>query len=308
MKIGYIGLGKMGLRMVSRMLKRHDVVAYDIDHEKVAEAVAMGATSAASLKDLAEKLPRPRRVWMMVPAGDPVDKVIEGLEPHLEERDILIDGGNSFYKDSADRAERLRKEGILYLDVGTSGGLEGAVEGASLTVGGAPEAYRKAERLLECIARPGGLHYCGHSGSGHYVKMVHNGIEYAMLQAIGEGLEMLRSGPYEIDLEAVVRAWNSGAVIRSWMIELAAEALMKDPKLEGLSGEVGGGETGRWMVETALEWEVPTPTIAMSLLMRYRSRQRDTFAGRVVAAIRREFGGHPVKTKALHGPYTARHR
>jgi len=297
MKIGYVGLGKMGLRMVSSILRSHEVVAYDIDSGRVAEAEALGATVAASLKELAENLPRPRLVWIMVPAGDPVDRVIEGLEPHLEEGDILIDGGNSFYKDSVNRASRLRVRGVLYLDVGTSGGLKGAAEGASLTVGGALEAYRMAEPLLKHVARPGGLCYCGPSGAGHYVKMVHNGIEYAILQALGEGFEMLHSGPYEVDLEAVVRVWNNGAVIRSWMLELAAEALRKDPKLEGLSGEVESGETGRWMVETALEREIPTPTIALSLLMRYRSRQRDTFAGRVVAAIRREFGGHPVKIK-----------
>jgi len=283
--------------MVTRMLRSREVVAYDIDPDRVAEAETRGAEAAASLKDLAEKLPRPRLVWMMVPAGDPVDRVIADLEPHLEGGDVLIDGGNSFYRDSADRAEKLRGRGILYLDVGTSGGLEGALEGASLTVGGTPEAYRTAEPLLKCVARPGGLCHCGPSGAGHYVKMVHNGIEYAMLQALGEGLEMLRSGPYEVDLEAVVGAWNRGAVIRSWMLELAAEALRKDPGLGGVSGEVGGGETGRWMVETALEREVPTPAIALSLLMRYRSRQDETFAGKVVAAIRREFGGHPVKSK-----------
>lgn len=297
MKVGYVGLGRIGLRMVVRLLKSHEVVAYDLDSSRVAEAAALGATGVASLKELAERLPRPRLIWIMVPAGDPVDKVIEGLEPHLGEGDVLMDGGNSFYKDSIGRASRLSIKSILLLDVGTSGGLEGAVEGASLTVGGAPEAYEKAEPLLKCVARPGSLCYCGSSGAGHYVKMVHNGVEYAMLQALGEGLEMLRSGPYEIDLEAVVRTWNNGAVIRSWILELAAEALKKDSKLEKISGEVGGGETGRWVTETALEREIPIPVIALSLLMRYRSRQRDTFAGRVIAAVRREFGGHSVKAR-----------
>jgi 6-phosphogluconate dehydrogenase len=295
LRIGYVGLGRMGLRMVRRILKDNDVVAFDINPESVAEAAELGAEPAASLKNLASKLRPPRVVWVMVPAGKPVDLVIDGLEPHLDEGDILIDGGNSHYRDSTQRAERLLEEGILYLDVGTSGGLEGAEKGASLTIGGAEEAYEKVIPLLESIARPGGFLHCGLSGAGHYVKMVHNGIEYAMLQALGEGFEMLESGPYELDLEAVARVWNTGTVIRSWMLGLVGRAFGADPRLDSLTGEVGGGETGRWMVEAAMEQGVPTPAIALSLLMRYRSRQEDTFAGKVVAAIRREFGGHPVK-------------
>ncbi len=282
--------------MVRRILMDHEVVAFDINPESVAEAAELGAEPATSLKNLASKLRPPRVVWVMVPAGKPLDFVIDGLEPHLDEGDILIDGGNSHYKDSAKMAERLLEEGILYLDVGTSGGLEGAEKGASLTIGGAEEAFEKVIPLLENIARPGGFLHCGLSGAGHYVKMVHNGIEYAMLQALGEGFEMLDSGPYELDLEAVARVWNRGTVIRSWMLELVGRAFGADPRLDSLTGEVGGGETGRWMVEAAMEQGVPTPAIALSLLMRYRSRQEDTFTGKVVAAIRREFGGHPVKT------------
>jgi 6-phosphogluconate dehydrogenase len=297
LRIGYVGLGRMGLRMIGRIMKEHDVVAFDIDLESVAEAARLGAEPVKSLKSLAGKLRPPRVVWVMVPAGEPVDAVIGGLEPHLGEGDTLIDGGNSFYRDSVRRAERLRLRGIHFLDVGTSGGLEGAERGASLTVGGSEEAYRATEPLLKFVARPGALLHCGPSGAGHYVKMVHNGVEYAMLQALGEGFEMLKSGPYDLDLEAVARVWNNGCVIRSWMLELAARALSADPRLEGLSGEVGGGETGRWMVETAMELGVPTPATALSLIMRYRSRQEDTFAGKVVAAIRREFGGHAVRAK-----------
>ncbi len=281
--------------MVRRILKDHDVVAFDINPESVAEAVELGAEPAASLKNLASKLRPPRVVWVMVPAGKPVDLVIDGLEPNLDEGDILIDGGNSHYRDSTLRAERLLEEGILYLDVGTSGGLEGAEKGASLTIGGSEEAYEQVIPLLETIARGGGYLHCGLSGVGHYVKMVHNGIEYAMLQALGEGFEMLESGPYELDLEALARVWNTGTVIRSWMLELVGRAFGADPRLDALTGEIGGGETGRWMVEAAMEQGVPTPAIALSLMMRYRSRQDDTFAGKVVAAIRREFGGHPVK-------------
>jgi 6-phosphogluconate dehydrogenase len=295
LKIGYVGLGRMGLRMVRRILKDQEVVAFDINPESVAQAAEFGAEPAASLKNLASKLRPPRVVWVMVPAGKPVDLVIDGLQPHLDEGDILIDGGNSHYRDSTQRAERLLEKGVLYLDVGTSGGLEGAENGASLTIGGSEEAYESVIPLLETIARPGGYLHCGLSGAGHYVKMVHNGIEYAMLQALGEGFEMLESEPYELDLEAVARVWNTGTVIRSWMLELVSRAFGADPRLDALTGEVGGDETGRWMVEAAMEQGVPTPVIALSLLMRYRSRQEDTFAGRVVAAIRREFGGHPVK-------------
>jgi len=284
----------MGLRMVGRILGDHGVVAYDINPESIAEAARLGAEPAASLRNLAQLLEPPRVIWIMVPAGNPVEGVIEGLEPHLGEGDILIDGGNSFYKDSAKRAEKLQAKGIHYLDVGTSGGLEGAEKGASLTIGGPEAAYEYVTTLLGSIARAGGFHHCGPSGSGHYVKMVHNGIEYAMLQALGEGFEMLENGPYELDLEGISGVWNTGTVIRSWMLELIKRALKDDPGLRGLRGEVGGGETGRWMVESAMELGVPTPSIALSLVMRYRSRQEDSFAGKVVAAIRREFGGHPV--------------
>jgi 6-phosphogluconate dehydrogenase len=282
--------------MVRRILRTHEVVAFDINPDSVAEAAEFGAEPAASLKNLASRLRPPRVIWLMVPAGKPVDSVIGDLLPHLDEGDILIDGGNSFYKDSSQRAERLLGRGVLFLDVGTSGGLEGAEKGASLTIGGSERAYERVTPLLESVARPGGFLYCGLSGAGHYVKMVHNGVEYAMLQSLGEGFEMLDSGPYEIDLGAVARVWNTGTVIRSWMLELIGRAFEADPRLDALTGEVGGGETGRWMVEAAMEHGVPTPVIALSLLMRYRSRQEDTFAGRVVAAIRREFGGHPVET------------
>jgi 6-phosphogluconate dehydrogenase len=296
LRIGYIGLGRMGLRMVGKILKDHKVIAYDINPESVAEAANMGAEPAASLRNLSQRLRPPRVIWMMVPAGNPVDTIIEELESYLEDGDILIDGGNSFYKDSIRRAERLSAQGVLYLDAGTSGGLEGAEQGVSLTVGGPEEGYDALMPLLETIATDSGHLYCGTSGTGHYVKMVHNGIEYAMLQALGEGFEMIKEGPYEMDLEAIAKVWNRGTVIRSWMLELAGKAFTEDPGLRELKGEVGGGETGRWMVETAMERGVPTPSIALSLMMRYRSRQEDTFAGKVVAAIRREFGGHPVKS------------
>ena len=295
MKVGFVGLGRMGLRMVERILDTHEVVAYDIDPEAVSKVGGLGAQTSDSLVDLAKKLAAPRIIWVMVPAGAPVESVIDGLEPALEDGDILIDGGNSHYKDSVKRADKLQAKSVSYLDVGTSGGLEGAEKGANLTIGGPEEAYRAVIPLLESVARPDGYLHCGPSGAGHYVKMVHNGIEYAMLQALGEGFEMLQSAPFDLDMTAIARDWNNGCVIRSWMLELLGDALEGDPRLDTLTGEVGGGETGRWMLETAMELGVPTPSIALSLLMRFRSRQDDTFAGRVVAAVRREFGGHAVK-------------
>ena len=304
MRIGFIGLGRMGMNMVMRLLSKHQVVAYDLSHERVAEVSGRGAIPAYSLRELAEKLSPPRAVWMMIPAGKPVEESVEGLKPLLSEGDVLIDGGNSFYKDSVRRAEELREKGIGYLDIGISGGIEGAERGLSLTVGGDCEGFQRLEPVLRDLAAPDGLFYCGSSGAGHYVKMVHNGVEYALLQAYGEGFEMLRSGPYQLDLARVARTWNSGSVIRSWLLEKASKVFEEDSGLEELVGEVGGGETGRWMVEEALEREVPTPVIGAALLMRYRSRQSDSFAGRVVAALRREFGGHEVRRKRREETHT----
>ena len=293
--IGFIGLGRMGLRMASRITNKHNIIAYDLDPKARKKAREQGIETVDGLSELPSQLAPRRIVWMMVPAGAPVEDVIDSIVDGLEQGDIIIDGGNSHYKDSVKRAEVLAGKGIFYLDVGTSGGLEGAEKGASLTVGGPIEAYEAALPLLETIALPGAILHCGPAGAGHYVKMVHNGVEYAMLQAIGEGFEMLHSGPYQPDLAKVAEIWNNGCVIRSWMLELAARAFTADPSLDSLRGVVGGGETGRWMVETAMKEEIPTPIIALSLLTRFRSKQEDTFSGKVVAAIRREFGGHPVK-------------
>jgi 6-phosphogluconate dehydrogenase len=292
--VGFIGLGRMGLKMVTRLITKHTVIAYDIDPEKVKEADRFGVIGASSIGDLAARLQKPRIIWLMVPSGDPVESILKELNSFLTIGDIVVDGGSSFYKDSVKRAETLSNKGVKFLDIGTSGGLEGALEGASFTIGGSQEAYNYIIPLLEALAKPNAYLYCGSSGSGHYVKMVHNGLEYAMLQSIGEGFEMLNSGLYDLDLESIARVWNNGCIIRSWMLELARRAFSKDYKLSGIRGEMGGGETGRWMLETAMSIEVPTPVIALSLLMRYRSRQGDSFSGKVVAAIRNEFGGHEV--------------
>lgn len=292
---GVIGLGRMGGALVRNLIRAgHRAVVYDANPESVQELVKAGATGASSLAELAAALGRPRVIWMMVPAGDPVDQVIAELTPHLEPGDVLIDGGNSFFRDSIRRAEALRARGIRFLDCGTSGGIEGALQGLCLMVGGDPEAYRLAEPLFAAIAQPGGYGYVGPSGAGHFVKMVHNAIEYGMLEAIGEGFELLAKGPYSLDLAQVARLWTNGSVIRGWLMELTARVLARDPKLEGIAGVIGGGDTGSWAIEEAWKAGVPLPAIAMSYAMRLRSRQAETFAGKVVAALRHEFGGHAV--------------
>lgn len=297
MKLGFVGLGKMGRAMaLSLSSKGFEVVAYDISVAAVEEVSKKGVRPAFSLEEMARNLESPRTIWMMVPAGKSVDDVIEGLLSHLSEGDTLIEGGNSFYKDSLARAEKLKKKGINFIDVGTSGGLEGAEKGLSLMIGGEKDSYTAAEPIFRALSAPDGYFYTGPSGSGHFVKMIHNGIEYALLQTYGEGFELLRSGPYELDLRGVARVWNNGAVIRSWILELLEAAFKDDPQLSGIVGEVGGGETGEWTVEAAMERKVPVPLISLALLMRYRSRQKETFAGKVVAALRNRFGGHEIKT------------
>nr|PZN39480.1 MAG: decarboxylating 6-phosphogluconate dehydrogenase [Bacillota bacterium] len=299
---GVIGLGRMGRGVAQHLLRvGHRAVVYDVNPAHVQPLVEAGATGGGSLPELAAALPRPRVVWMMVPAGEPVDRVIAELSPHLEPGDVLIDGGNSFYRDSVRRAEALRGRGIHYLDCGTSGGVEGARHGFCLMVGGDPEAFRLAEPLFAAIAQPGGYAHVGPSGAGHFVKMVHNAIEYGMLEAIGEGFELLAQGPYPIDLARVADLWNHGSVIRGWLMELTARALARDPRLESIAGVIGGGSTGSWAIEEAWKAGVPMPAIAMSYAMRLRSRQQDTFAGKVVAALRHEFGGHEVVPGSRQG-------
>jgi 6-phosphogluconate dehydrogenase len=263
----------------------------------VEAAKKAGATPASSVKDVASKLASPRVVWIMVPAGRPVDGVLSELASALSKGDIVIDGGNSHYRDSMRRAKELSASGVHYLDVGTSGGLSGAESGACITVGGEREVFESVEQLFADLSTKDGYGYMGSSGAGHFVKMVHNGIEYALLQAYGEGFELIEKSEFKPDLAEVARVWNNGSVIRSWLTELAERAFRKDKNLSTLSGVVGGGETGRWACEEALRLEVPAPLMTLSLLARYRSKQEDSFAGKVVAALRREFGGHEVKKK-----------
>ncbi|HEY3368107.1 MAG TPA: decarboxylating 6-phosphogluconate dehydrogenase [Symbiobacteriaceae bacterium] len=296
-RYGVIGLGRMGGSLVRNLIKAGgQAVVYDLNADSVSELRSLGVIGAASLPDLVSELPSPRVIWVMVPAGDPVDAVIAALRPFLQQGDVLIDGGNSFYKDSLRRAAELKVLGVHFLDCGSSGGMEGALNGMCLMVGGDTEAFALAEPLFRAIAQPEGYAHVGPSGTGHFVKMVHNGIEYGMLQAIGEGFEILEAGPGDIDMAQVADLWNHGSVVRGWLMELAARAFAKDPRLEQLRGEVGGGSTGSWAVEEAWKLGVPVPAMAMSYAMRLRSRQEDTFAGKVVSALRWEFGGHAVKS------------
>lgn len=293
MKIGFVGLGKMGSNMVRNLLEKgHDVVVYDQKTSIVEELIQDDALGATSLPEVANFLQPPRAIWLMVPAGPIVDDVIDSLYPQLERGDILIDGGNSFYRDSIHRAGFLGQAGIYFMDVGTSGGIEGARHGASLTIGGDRDVFERLVPLFEALSAPNGFSYIGQSGAGHYVKMVHNGIEYALLEAYGEGLELLSSAPLDVNIASTVKAWLNGGVIRSWILELAERALSKDPTLEEVPASVGGGETGEWTVETSIEAKVPVPVIYTALAMRYRSRQKDSLAARLVSALRYEFGGH----------------
>jgi 6-phosphogluconate dehydrogenase len=298
MKAGIVGLGKMGFNMAEHLLEcGHDLVVFDLMEEAVAALAAKGAVAAASLQELAGMLDSPRLIWLMVPAGDPVDRTIELLIPLLERGDSIVDGGNSHYKDSERRAARLRDEGISFLDAGTSGGIEGARHGACIMVGGEKAAYNALEPLLKALCVENGYGYMGRSGSGHFAKMVHNGIEYGMMQAIGEGFNLLDASGYDFDLEEVARVWAHGSVIRGWLMELMVQALQKDPKLDHLKGSIADSGEGRWTVEAALEHEVSIPVIAASLFNRFRSRSDENLSDRAVAALRHEFGGHAFIVK-----------
>jgi 6-phosphogluconate dehydrogenase len=289
----FIGLGKMGLNMVEHLLELGEKVAvYDLSRDVVEALALKGAEPAYSLEQLVRTVQHPRVVWLMVPAGNPVDEVLASLMPYLDRGDIVVDGGNSHYADSVQRAVRLLEQGIRFLDAGTSGGLEGARHGACIMVGGDRDAYIAIEPLLQALCVPGGYGYMGRSGSGHYVKMVHNGIEYGMMQAMGEGFDLLESSGFELDHAEVARVWSNGSVIRGWLMDLAARAFEKDGKLGYLAGNIADSGEGRWSVEAALRQQVSIPVISASLFRRYRSRSENNFSDKVVAALRHEFGGH----------------
>jgi 6-phosphogluconate dehydrogenase len=301
MQVGMIGLGRMGMNMTKRLIKGgHSVVAYNKSVDKVAEAKKAKARPAYSLEELVKALKRPRVVWMMVPAGKPVDEMIDGLTGLLATGDILIDGGNSYYKDDIRRGEMLKTLGIHYMDVGVSGGIWGLREGYCLMAGGDRKIYRKIEPLLKTLAPGEGYLYCGPAGAGHYVKMIHNGIEYGMMAAYGEGFELLHASEYAagLSLADVAHLWNRGSVVRSWLLELAEDAFRKDADLSGIKGYVEDSGEGRWTVQQAIETAVASPVIAISLFNRFRSRQEESFSDKLLAALRNEFGGHAVKGEA----------
>ncbi len=298
MQIGLIGLGKMGFNLARNIRsKGHDVIAFDINEKTLNEISTHGVGTATSVRDLVEKLPSKRVIWIMIPAGDLVDQTLSTLKPLLSVGDIVIDGGNSFYKDSMRRATELNALQINFLDCGTSGGTEGALHGVCAMIGGNKFAFDHCEPLFRAISVPDGYLYCGPSGSGHYVKMVHNGIEYGMMQAIAEGFEVMHKSDFKLPLERVAKVWNHGSVVRSWLMELTENALRKDPGLSSIRGVMHSSGEGKWTLETALEQQIATPVIALSLLMRYRSHEDDTFSGKIVAALRNEFGGHAVEKK-----------
>ncbi len=298
MKAGFVGLGKMGYSMVRHLLEcGHDAVVFDLSQETVAGLAENGAIAATSIWELAGNLVSPRIIWLMVPAGDPVDSTIGKLVDFLEPGDVIIDGGNSHYTDSVRRAETLAASGIRFLDAGTSGGLDGARNGACIMVGGEKSAFELVEPLLKDLCVENGYAYLGASGSGHYAKMVHNGIEYGMMQAMGEGFNLLSSSGFDFNLEEVAKVWSNGSVIRGWLMELATSAFQKDPKLDYLSGRISDSGEGRWTLEAALGQEVSIPVIAASLFSRYRSRSENNLSDRLVAALRHEFGGHAFSGK-----------
>jgi 6-phosphogluconate dehydrogenase len=296
MQIAMIGLGRMGGNMVKRLMAGgHQVVGWDRDANVVAELAKEGMTPASSLADVAAKLSPPRAVWVMVPSGAPTDATIQDLKGVLSENDILIDGGNSNYKDSIRHSKELAEKKIRFLDAGTSGGIWGRQEGYSLMVGGDESAYQHCLPALTTLAPKDGLDYFGSAGAGHYVKMVHNGVEYAMMQAYAEGFELLKECDYKFDLRKVTRVWNHGSVVRSWLCELAERAFNKDPDLSQLKAYVADSGEGRWTIDEGVRLGVSLPTIALSLFARFASREPNAFGLRVLAALRNEFGGHAVR-------------
>jgi 6-phosphogluconate dehydrogenase len=295
-KLGFVGFGRMGGNMVKRLLDRgHQITVYARRPEVRAEAAGLGAAPADSLADLVEQLAPPRVVWMMIPAGGPVDATLSTLQPILSAGDIIVDGGNSNYKDSIRRAAAAASKNLRYIDAGTSGGIWGLQVGYCLMVGGEADAVKVVEPAFLDLAPKDGYQHVGPSGAGHFVKMIHNGIEYGMLQAYAEGFAILHAGSYHLDLRAISALWNHGSVVRSWLLELAERAFAADPELRSIRGYVEDSGEGRWTVQEAIDHDVPAPVITLSLLQRFRSRQEENFGDKVIAALRNQFGGHAVK-------------
>ena len=297
MQIGMVGLGRMGMNMALRLLRgRHKVVAYNRSPEKVKELVKKGAKGAYTLEELVASLKPPRSVWIMLPAGMPVDDTITRMKGLLRKGDTIIDGGNSFYKDDVRREQILRPLGVHYMDAGVSGGVWGLKIGYCLMIGGEKKDFKRMEPVFKTLAPKEGYLYCGPAGAGHFVKMVHNGIEYGMMSAYGEGFEILNASPYskDLDLAKVAHLWNQGSVVRSWLLELAESAFKKDRNLLNIKGHVEDSGEGRWTLQQAIDTGVPSPVISAALFQRFRSRKTDPLSDRLLAALRNEFGGHAV--------------
>jgi 6-phosphogluconate dehydrogenase len=297
MRLAMIGLGRMGGNMSERLIKGgHEVVVFDRKPDTRQRYVSLGATEAASVAEIPAKLKGPRIVWIMVPAGKPVDETIALLLPGLSKGDVIIDGGNSNFHETMRRAAELQGKGIHFVDSGTSGGIWGLANGYCLMIGASQEAFTLCEPIFKTLAPPDGYAHMGPPGAGHYVKMIHNGIEYGMLQAYAEGYEILHaSKDFKLDMHKIAAVWNRGSVVRSWLNELAEKAFQTDGDLSDLRGYVEDSGEGRWTVQEAIDIDVPAPVITLSLLMRLRSRQPDSFSAKVIAALRNEFGGHAVK-------------
>lgn len=296
MKLGFVGLGKMGGNMVERLLEfGHTVVVYNRSRGPVDRLVEKGAVASDSLADMVSKLEVRKIVWLMVPSGQTVDDNIAQLLDLMDENDIIIDGGNSNYKHTKARSLRVAEHKMSYLDCGTSGGVWGLKNGYSLMSGGDKEASEYIYPIYKSLAPEGGYTYCGDSGAGHFVKMIHNGIEYGMMQSFAEGFEIMQKSPYNLDLTAIASGWQYSSVVRSWLLELMVLALKDDPKLEALKDYVEDSGEGRWTIEAAIELDVPAHVITSSLYTRFQSRQSESFAMKVLAALRNQFGGHAVK-------------
>jgi 6-phosphogluconate dehydrogenase len=296
MKLGMVGLGRMGGNMAARLQQHgHEIVAHDPSSDAVERAVGAGAEGASSLAELCGKLPTPKVVWLMVPAGDITEDTVRELGGILGNGDVIVDGGNSNWQDSKRRAERLAPGGIRFLDCGTSGGVWGLANGYCLMVGGDDDAVAIVDPAFLALAPDDGYAHVGPSGAGHFVKMVHNGIEYGLLAAYGEGFEILERSSFDLDLGRIAGIWRYGSVVRSWLLELLHDALANDPGLASIRGYVDDSGEGRWTVEAAMDENVPAPITALALFLRYASRQDESFSAKVIAALRNEFGGHAVK-------------
>jgi 6-phosphogluconate dehydrogenase len=299
MRIGFIGLGRMGANMVRRLVRDgHEIVVFNRTPEKTTEIAGEGAIASYSIAELVGKLEKPRAVWVMVPAGDATEAQIEELLEHLEPGDTIIDGGNTNFHDDVRRHGALAAKGINYVDAGTSGGIWGLQVGYCLMVGGDDAAVTPLEPVFRSLAPVDGYLHVGGPGAGHYVKMIHNGIEYALMQGYAEGFEIMHASDYHLDLGAIADLWGHGSVVRSWLLELAVRAFKAEGQdLEHLPGWVADSGEGRWTVQEAIDRDVPAPVITLSLQTRFRSRQDDSYGGKVLAALRNEFGGHAVKTE-----------